>query len=86
VTLAIFNDPSSYGYPTYWHARGYGLFAANPLGRQAFDPKRPPAVLTLRPGESVTFRFRILVYDGELTRDKLQQEYASGVTPPPAGR
>jgi hypothetical protein len=75
VTLAILDHPSSYGYPTYWHARGYGLFAANPLGRQAFDPKQPPASLTLEPGKSVTFRHRILVLDGELTRDALQKEY-----------
>jgi len=75
VTLAIFDHPSSYGHPTYWHARGYGLFAANPLGRQAFDPTQAPAALTLRSGESVTFRHRILVHDGELTRDQLQQEH-----------
>jgi hypothetical protein len=75
VTLAIFDKPSSYGYPTYWHARGYGLFAANPLGRQAFDQTQAPAVLTLKPGESVTFRHRILVVDGTLTREQLQQEH-----------
>lgn len=75
VTLAIFDHPSNHGYPTYWHARGYGLFAANPLGQQGFDPKRPPATLTLRPGESITFRYRILVRDGELTADQLKKEY-----------
>jgi hypothetical protein len=75
VTIAILDHPSSYGHPTYWHARGYGLFAANPLGRHAFDPKQPPTALALRPGESVTFRLRILVNDGAMTRDQLQQEY-----------
>lgn len=75
VTIAILDHPSSYGHPTYWHARGYGLFAANPLGRHAFDPKQPPATLALGPGESVKFRYRILVNDGEMTRDRLQQEY-----------
>jgi hypothetical protein len=75
VTIALLDHPSSYGHPTYWHARGYGLFAANPLGRHAFDPKQPPTALALGPGESVTFRYRILVNDGEMTRDQLQQEY-----------
>jgi len=42
VTVAILDHPSSYNHPTYWHARGYGLFAANPIGRHAFDPKQPP--------------------------------------------
>ena len=41
VTIAIFDHPGNPGYPTYWHARGYGLFAANPLGRHIFDPKQP---------------------------------------------
>ena len=27
-------SPENPGYPTYWHARGYGLFAANPLGQK----------------------------------------------------
>ncbi|MGH9374137.1 MAG: PmoA family protein [Vicinamibacterales bacterium] len=76
VTLAIFDHPSNHGHPTYWHARGYGLFAANPLGRQGYDPKQEPASLTLKPDESVTFRHRILVLDGKLNADQLKQEYA----------
>ncbi len=34
VSIAIFDSPGNPGYPTYWHARGYGLFAANPLGQK----------------------------------------------------
>ena len=36
IGIAIFNHPASANYPTYWMARGYGLFSANPLGRQGF--------------------------------------------------
>jgi hypothetical protein len=75
VTIAIFDHPSSYGHPTYWHARGYGLFAANPIGHHAFDPKQPPNTLTLEPGKSATFRYRIVVDDATMTRDQLQQAY-----------
>lgn len=75
VTVAILDHPSNHGHPTYWHARGYGLFAANPLGRQGYDPKQPPTSLTLKPGESVTFRHRILVVDDSLTREELQKAY-----------
>ena len=60
VTLAILDHPSNHGYPTYWHARGYGLFAANPLGQQGYDPKQQPVSFTLQPGQSVTFHHRIL--------------------------
>jgi len=76
VTIAILNHPSSTNYPTYWHARGYGLFAANPIGRHAYDPKQPERVLTLEPGKSATFRFRIVIRDAQLGRDELQQEQA----------
>ncbi len=37
VTVLILDHPSNVGYPTYWHARGYGLFAANPLGQKALS-------------------------------------------------
>ena len=60
-SIAILDHPANHGYPTYWHARGYGLFAANPFGRHAFDAKQPEAAFTLQPGKSVTFRHRILV-------------------------
>jgi Methane oxygenase PmoA len=74
VTIAILNHPSSDGYPTYWHARGYGLFAANPVGRHAYDPQQPEHRLTLQPGKSARFRFRILIRDAHLGPDELQQE------------
>jgi hypothetical protein len=37
-------------FPTYWHARGYGLFAANPLGQKAFTEGRETMNFTLEPG------------------------------------
>jgi hypothetical protein len=77
VTVAILDHASNHGHPTYWHARGYGLFAANPLGRQGYDPKQEPASLTLQPAQSVTFRHRILIVDRQLTREELQKEYSN---------
>ncbi len=37
VAIVIFDHPDNPGYPTYWHARGYGLFAANTLGQKIFS-------------------------------------------------
>lgn len=74
VTIAILDHPANHGYPTYWHARGYGLFAANPFGRHAFDDTQPEATFTLQPGQSMTFRHRILVQDGTLAVSDLEQE------------
>ncbi len=56
VTLAILDHPKNVGFPTFWHARGYGLFAANPLGRKAFTNGKEQLNFRLAPGESTTFR------------------------------
>ena len=74
VTIAIFDHPGNPGYPTYWHARGYGLFAANPLGRDNFDPKQPPFNFTLDKGQSATFRYRIVFYTHAATTQELNRE------------
>ena len=49
VTIAILDHPKNPGYPTYWHARGYGLFAANPLGQKALSNGKDVLNFTLEP-------------------------------------
>jgi hypothetical protein len=61
VTITILDHPANPGFPTYWHARGYGLFAANPLGQKVFTNGKEELNLTLEPNQSVTFRYRILI-------------------------
>jgi hypothetical protein len=61
VTIAILDHPSNPGYPTYWHARGYGLFAANPLGQKALSNGKEELNFALEAGKSVTFRHRVLI-------------------------
>jgi len=74
VTIAIFDHPGNPDYPTYWHARGYGLFAANPLGRSIFDAKQLPLNYTLEKDESVTFRYRIALYSSAVQAADLNKE------------
>jgi len=74
VNIAIFDHPGNPGYPTYWHARGYGLFAANPLGRSIFDPKQPPFKYSLNMGQSATFRYRVILYTHAVNPDALNRE------------
>lgn len=74
VTVAILDHPLNPGYPTYWHARGYGLFAANPLGRSIFDPKQPPFNYTLEKGQTATFRYRVLLISSAATPESLNKE------------
>lgn len=65
VALVILDHPSNPGYPTYWHARGYGLFAANPLGQKDLSGGKDELNFGLKARESVTFRYKILVFSGE---------------------
>jgi hypothetical protein len=67
ISIAIIDHPKNPNYPTFWHARGYGLFAANPLGEKVFTNGKSEKNLTLKKGESVSFRFRILIDNGKET-------------------
>jgi Methane oxygenase PmoA len=75
VAIGIFDHPKNPTYPTYWHSRGYGLFAANPFGASAFGKGAPVFNYTLQPGEKAAFRFRILVHSGKLTKDQTESLY-----------
>ena len=75
--IAIFDNPSNPKHPTYWHARGYGLFAVNPFGEHDFyhDPKRDGSI-TIPPGGNLTLRYRVLIHDGDASQAKVAQAYA----------
>ena len=75
ITLAIMDHPRNVGYPTYWHARGYGLFAANPLGQEVFSNGKQKLNLTLEPKQSVTFRHRLLILSATATSAQMEQQY-----------
>jgi hypothetical protein len=64
VSISIIDHPQNPGYPTYWHARGYGLFAANPLGQKIFSNGKQELNLQLKKGQTVFFRYRILIEEG----------------------
>ncbi|GMQ31657.1 PmoA family protein [Algoriphagus confluentis] len=71
ISVVILDHPSNPGYPTYWHARGYGLFSANPLGQKELSGGKDVLNFGLKAGESVTFRYRIMVYSGEIPGDEV---------------
>ena len=80
ISVTIFDHPGNVSYPSYWHARGYGLFAVNPLGAKVFSNGKDERNLTLKKGESVTFRYRTLISDRLNTKeelDKIQAEFAA---------
>jgi hypothetical protein len=75
VTVAILDHPRNVGFPAYWHARGYGLFAANNLGQKAMSGGRDELNFRLAPGASTTFRHRVLVLSGAAAPDALEARY-----------
>lgn len=70
IAIVILDHPRNPGYPTYWHARGYGLFAANPLGPKIFTNGRETLGFNLKKGQTVTFRYRIVITSGHFVPDK----------------
>jgi hypothetical protein len=74
ATIAMIDHPGNPGFPTYWHARGYGLFAANPLGRSIFDTKQAPFKYSIAKGDSSTFRYRVVIYSHVVDRAAMDRE------------
>ncbi len=76
VGIAVFDSPQSFRHPTYWHARAYGLFAANPFGIREFtrDPLRDGS-WTIPQGKSLLFRYRVLIHHGNYQQAHVAQAY-----------
>jgi hypothetical protein len=74
VGIAILSHPSSFRPRCRWHARAYGLLSANPFGEREFlaearrqrGPDEPQqGAHTLPKGESLNFRYRVLLHRGD---------------------
>jgi len=76
--VAVFDSTDSFHHPTYWHARGYGLLAANPFGLSYFyaDPKQNGAY-TLPAGKSIRFRYRVLIHEGSYKDAQVAVKYGA---------
>ncbi|HZZ73131.1 MAG TPA: PmoA family protein [Pirellulales bacterium] len=73
--IAILNHPSSFRFPTFWHVRTYGLFAANPFGKKDFKTTKQGAY-DLPQGESVFFRYRVIFHQGDQRAAKIAEAFA----------
>jgi hypothetical protein len=76
IALVMLDHPKNTGFPTYWHARGYGLFAANPLGQEVFSNGKEKLGFSLAPKQSVTFRYRLLIVSGPISVEQVEAQYA----------
>jgi hypothetical protein len=73
VSIIIIDHPSNPGYPTYWHARGYGLFAANSLGQSVFSKGENCLNFSMVKGQDVDFNYRLVVASEDLSNEQINQ-------------
>src|SRR5260370_20793369 len=74
VGITVFDHPSNPRSPTYWHARASALLAPNISALPHFerDPS-PHATLTIRPGQPLRFRFRVIVHPGDVNTGAIRE-------------
>ncbi|MCP9770397.1 hypothetical protein EGI22_21020 [Lacihabitans sp. LS3-19] len=73
ISVTIIDHPTNINYPSYWHSRGYGLFSVNPLGEKAFTNGAKETNKSLNKGESITFKYRLVVSSEKLKADKINE-------------
>ncbi|HEX5054429.1 MAG TPA: DUF6807 family protein, partial [Planctomycetota bacterium] len=80
VGIAMFDHPSNASFPTWWHARTYGLLAANPFGVHDFENKPAGAgALTVPVGGSLELRYRVVLHGAGWDGPRLEAAYAQWV-------
>ena len=79
AVVALMDHPSNLRHPTWWHARDYGLLAANPFGIHDFEGK-PDKTLgnqILKKGDSLTFRYLVVLHHGSVDSAKLADHWST---------
>jgi hypothetical protein len=74
ISIVICDHPENPAYPTYWHARGYGLFSANPFGWKDFTGGKEELNFSIPAKKSVKIKYRIIVSSGQvLSADEINE-------------
>lgn len=77
AVVAILDHPDNLRHPTWWHARSYGLLAANPFGISHFEGRDEPqaGAYTLPKGETLEQRYLVLLHHGDLDSASLEKHW-----------
>ena len=76
--IAVLDHPSNPRFPGYWHVRDYGLFAVNVFGRHDFENGTGnDGSLTIRPGQPLRFRYRVIVHPGDAYQAGIADAYSA---------
>jgi len=83
VGIAIMNHPTSFRFPTHWHVRTYGLLAANVFGLRNFrNSNDVDGSHTLKPGESMSFRYRVFMHRGDEKQGRVSDAFTDYISVP----
>lgn len=77
--VAIFDHPKNFRHPTWWMARDYGLFGANPFGQHDYEGlKDQPHIgdYTIPAGGTLTLRYRFYFHEGDEVAAQVAARYA----------
>ena len=76
VGVAMFDHPQNERTPAYWHARAYGLLAANPFGLKQFTgDRRQDGRYPIPAGGSLVLRYRVLIHRGTALQADVAEAY-----------
>jgi hypothetical protein len=81
VGITIMNHPRSFRYPTTWHVRTYGLFAANPFGWHDFGLGKT-GEHTLEAGQELWFGYRVILHEGKTDASRIAEAFEGYKDPP----
>jgi len=77
--ISIFADPAN-KLDTAWHARNYGLMAANPFGRQGAgfpDRRGNKDLVKLNKGETLKLRYALFLHAGDAKSGQVAEAFAA---------
>lgn len=77
LTIIMMDHPDNLNYPTFWHARGYGLFSLNPFGMINFTHGKQVFNFKLPVGGHLTLKYRMLFYEGQPDKIGIENLYNS---------
>lgn len=73
--ISMMDHPDNLRHPTWWHARDYGLLAANPFGIHDFEQREDDTLgdHTMKEGETLTLRYQLVLHHGEPDAEMLEE-------------
>lgn len=78
VSVAMYDHPANLRHPTTWHARDYGLIAANPFGLHDFLRQQKGAgIHRVGQGDTLELRYRVEFFNAIVTPETIERKFHS---------